>query len=345
LLHLLINDRCFNIFKGIGASAAMDEKENGIDLKEMDVILENPTLDLKAIRKSRGLILKDMSSSTKVSLSNLKAIEEQKFELLPDPIYARAFIRAYARALDIGGEEALSLYDKYLESLEPDKNRNKILKKLAGKKRHTKYWIWLTIASCVIVITGFFYLHQWSFDDSREMKELAPVGEIESAEKLQDFSGDVPALEKDDKTLETESSDLSGSTDISDVNDIKDTGQVIERDRQPEIEGERPTEETTSDETVVGEKDVPDEAVPTEEAPYTLVIEASELTWIQINRDEKPPFEVMLRPGERITEKASEKFGLIIGNAAGVDISFQGKPLGIIGKHGEVVLLTLPADM
>jgi len=129
LLHLLINDRCFNIFKGIGASAAMDEKENGIDLKEMDVILENPTLDLKAIRKSRGLILKDMSSSTKVSLSNLKAIEEQKFELLPDPIYARAFIRAYARALDIGGEEALSLYDKYLESLEPDKNRNKITRR------------------------------------------------------------------------------------------------------------------------------------------------------------------------------------------------------------------------
>ncbi|MBW2557234.1 MAG: helix-turn-helix domain-containing protein [Deltaproteobacteria bacterium] len=323
----------------------MDEKENGIDLEKMDVSLENPTLDLKAIRESRGLILKDMSSSTKVSLSNLKAIEEQKFELLPDPIYAKAFIGAYARSLDIDGEELLSLYDKYLESLEPDKNQNEILKRLAGKKRHEKYWIWLTIASCVIVITGFFYLNHWSFDDSREMRELAPVGEIESTEKLQDFSGDVPALEKDDKILETVDPDLSGSTDISDVDDIKDTGQVIEKDRQPEIEGERPTEETTPDETVVGEEDVPDEAVASGKAPYTLVIEASELTWIQINRDGKPPFEVMLRPGERITEKASEKFGLIIGNAAGVDISFQGKPLGIIGKHGEVVHLILPADM
>ncbi len=329
-----INDRCFNIFKGIGVSAAMDEKENGIDLKEMDVSLENPALDLKAIRESRGLILRDVSSSTKVSLSNLRAIEEQKFELLPDPIYARAFIGAYARALDIDGEEILSLYDKYLESLEPDKNRNELLKKLAGEKRHTKLWIWLTIASCVVVITGFFYLHQWSKDDSRGMKERAPVGEVENAGELQDFSGDVLAPEKDDKTLETESPDLSGSTDISDVDDTKDTGQVIEEDRQLEIDGEQPKE-----------KVAPDEAVASEEAPYTLVIKASELTWIQINRDEEPPFEVMLRPGERITEKASEKFGLIIGNAAGVDISFQGKPLGIIGKHGEVVHLTLPADM
>ena len=53
----------------------------------------------------------------------------------------------------------------------------------------------------------------------------------------------------------------------------------------------------------------------------------------------------MLRPGDRIAEETSEKFDLIIGNAAGVNISFQGKPLGSLGKQGEVVHLTLPEDM
>jgi len=90
------------------------------------------------------------------------------------------------------------------------------------------------------------------------------------------------------------------------------------------------------------EEAVPDKAVAVEEGPYILVIEASELTWLQITLDETPPFEVMLRPGERITEKASEKFGLVVGNAAGVKIIFQGKSLGLMGKHGEVVHLTLP---
>jgi len=337
-----INGRYYNNFKGIGVSAVMDKRENNTDSKELNASLENLTFDPKAVRESKGLTLRGISSSTRVSLSNLKAIENQKFGLLPEPIYTRSFIDAYARALDIDGKEILSLYDKYLESLEPDENRNKLLKKLAGKKRHTKFWIWLVIASCVIVFTGIFYLYQWSPDGSREMRERASVGEVGNAEELQDVSGDVPsapekddiATEKDDKILETESPDLSGSTDISEVDDIKDAGQVIEEDRQPEIEGEQQKEEAA-----------PDEAVTGKEEPYTLVIEASELTWIQINRDEEPPFEVMLRPGERITEKASEKFGLIIGNAAGVDISFQGKSLGIIGEHGEVVHLTLPADM
>ena len=335
-----INGRYYNNFKGIGVSAVMDKRENNTDSKEVNVSLENPTFDPKAIRESMGLTLRGISSSTRVSLSNLKAIENQKFGLLPEPIYTRAFIDAYARTLDIDGKEILALYDKYLDGLEPDEDRNKILKKLAGKKHHTKFWVWLVIVSCVIVSTGSLYFYQWSTDDSREMKERAPVEEIENAGEIQDLSGDVPAPEKDgitteedDKILETESPDLSGSTDISDVDDIEDTGQ-IEEDSQPDVEGEQPKEEAAPDEAVMGK-----------EGPYTLVIKASEWTWIQINRDEEPPFEVMLRPGERITEKASEKFGLIIGNAAGVDISFQGESLGLMGKHGEVVHLTLPADM
>jgi len=316
----------------------MDKKEKEIDSKELNVSLEEPTLNLKAVRESRGLTLKDMSFSTRVSYSNLKAIEEQKFELLPEPIYARAFIGAYAGALDIDGKKILSLYDKYLEGLEPPEDKNGILKKLVGKKRHTGFWIWLAIVSCVIALIGFFFLYQWDKDGRREMEERAPVEEIENAEELKDFSGDMPAPEKDGIATEedgkTPEAEDTRSTDISNVDDIKDASQVIEEDRQPEIETEQPKEEA-----------VPDEAVAVEEGPYTLVIEASELTWIQISKDEEPLFEVMLRPGDRITEETSEKFDLIIGNAAGVNVSFQGKPLGSLGKHGEVVHLTLPDGM
>ena len=345
LRPMWIDDRDFNIFKGISVSATMNKKKNYIELEEVDTGLETPAFDLKTIRESRGFTLRDMSSSTRVSLSNLEAIEEQNFGLLPDPIYARAFISAYADTLDIDGKKILSLYNKYLEGLESVKDKNELLKRLAEKKRHTRFWIWLTLASCVIVLTGFFYLYQWNKDNSRELKKWVPAEEVGNTGEIQGPSGGVPAPEKDDivtegnyKTPETESLDLSGSTDISDVDDIKDTGQVIEEDKQSAIESgqsdlknEQPKEEA-----------VPDKAVAVEEGPYILVIEASELTWLQITLDETPPFEVMLRPGERITEKASEKFGLVVGNAAGVKIIFQGKSLGLMGKHGEVVHLTLP---
>ena len=336
MLPMWIDDKCLSAFKGTGISTpgikTMDKKENDIDSKGSNVNLEESTIDLKEVRESRGLTLKDLSFSTRVTYSNLKAIEEQKFELLPEPIYARAFIGTYANALDIDGKKILSLYDKYLEGLEPGENENELLKKLAGEKRRTRFWIWLVIISCIIVLAGAFFLYQWNKDDSRGIKEQLPVGEIHS------LSGDVSAEEKDNNIVEREETALETDSthpeDLSAADGMKDTDSVLEENGHPEVEDEQPKE-----------KAVPDEAVTGEKRPYALVIKASELTWIQISKDGEPSFEVMLRPGDRITEETSEKFDLIIGNAAGVNVSFQEKLLGSLGKHGEVVHLTLPADM
>ena len=77
---------------------------------------------------------------------------------------------------------------------------------------------------------------------------------------------------------------------------------------------------------------------------YRLIIEAREVTWIRIVKDNKDTGEILLRPGEKIERDASDSFFLDIGNAGGVDISFQGKPLGALGKHGEVIHIRLPTE-
>ncbi|MGZ3580241.1 MAG: RodZ domain-containing protein [Syntrophales bacterium] len=50
---------------------------------------------------------------------------------------------------------------------------------------------------------------------------------------------------------------------------------------------------------------------------------------------------MLLQPGEKIEREASQ-FIIIVGNAGGIDITFQGKSLGNLGKEGEVVHITLP---
>ena len=236
------------------------KRKNDIDSIEVNIGSDDSTLDLKAIREAKGLTLESMVSSTRVSLSTLKAIERQTFELLPEPVYARAFIGVYAHELGIDGEEILSRYDVYLAGLEPDENRNKILKKLAQKKGHAKFWIWLVIASCVIICIGFFSFYQWSQDGGQAMRDLTPVEDVKQAGELQGVSDDMPAApeqesiaveeveiqdssermtkpgndevisaeaEGDDSTRKTEEAD---ATDISNVEDIQDTAHVIGED-------------------------------------------------------------------------------------------------------------------
>ncbi len=61
-------------------------------------------LDLSALRQHKGLSLRQIADSTKISLRFLEAIEEGEFDVLPGGIYDISYIRQYAR--EIGCEEA-----------------------------------------------------------------------------------------------------------------------------------------------------------------------------------------------------------------------------------------------
>lgn len=79
-----------------------------------------------------------------------------------------------------------------------------------------------------------------------------------------------------------------------------------------------------------------------EQGRYRLVVEAQALTWIAITADGDSASEALLKPGDKIERTASDHFQLVIGNAGGVHLTFQGKPLGSPGKSGQVIRLRLP---
>jgi len=88
--------------------------------------------------------------------------------------------------------------------------------------------------------------------------------------------------------------------------------------------------------------------VPVEKASFpagrehTLIIKASERTWIQIQEGSSAPLDVILYAGDSYTRKSSLPLAILIGNASGVQVTFDGKILGGLGEAGEVVRLKLP---
>lgn len=63
--------------------------------------------DLTALRQQRGLSLEQIAQVTKIRASWLRAIEEGRWEELPEGIYRRSYIRQYAR--ETGADAALLL--------------------------------------------------------------------------------------------------------------------------------------------------------------------------------------------------------------------------------------------
>lgn len=84
------------------------------------------------------------------------------------------------------------------------------------------------------------------------------------------------------------------------------------------------------------------ESPPVTASKLILHINVLEDTWIKIIADNQEPKEYTLRSGDQLEEEANRGYNLLIGNAAGLKLKLNGKPIKISGKEGEIVNLQIP---
>ena len=83
------------------------------------------------------------------------------------------------------------------------------------------------------------------------------------------------------------------------------------------------------------------EPAPTDAAHVRVGLSADEKTWISISSDGKNVFAQSMEPHETKIVEASSKVRLLVGNAGGLEISLNGKPIGPIGPRGQVRVVEL----
>lgn len=268
---------------------------------------------LRQLRESKGLSIKAASSETRISPSVLTAIENEAFELLPEPVYSRAFIGTYARFLGAEGLDVLKRYNEYTA----EKERGRLRRESSRKEARSQMRRGIVLLVVLILCALAFFSYQYFFSGNDSSGITQQVGVV---------------MEQADRP---DTMPVAGSPVEPPV--PEDAG-VIRGEEAPA------PEETAMPEPIVPPAPEPQ---PPETPQYTshhLHIEATEWTWLEITRDDDLPFEILMKPGDTLSRDASDKFVMIVGNASGVRITFNGEPLGSLGKHGEVVLLTLPRE-
>jgi transcriptional regulator with XRE-family HTH domain len=71
--------------------------------------------DLRNARELTGLSLSDLATRTRIPQRTLRAIEENDFSNIPQGIFARSFIRTYAREVGVDPDEAVAQYRSMTE--------------------------------------------------------------------------------------------------------------------------------------------------------------------------------------------------------------------------------------
>lgn len=65
---------------------------------------------LRHQREARSVSLREIADSSKISLRYLDALEQDRFDVLPAPVFARGFLREYARVVGLNPDEVVNLF-------------------------------------------------------------------------------------------------------------------------------------------------------------------------------------------------------------------------------------------
>src|SRR6185295_15205946 len=63
---------------------------------------------LRRQREAREVSLREIADRTKISMRYLEAMEEDRYDLLPAPVFARGFLREYARYVGLNADEVIN---------------------------------------------------------------------------------------------------------------------------------------------------------------------------------------------------------------------------------------------
>ncbi|QAZ67530.1 RodZ domain-containing protein [Solidesulfovibrio carbinolicus] len=150
-----------------------------MDLREIGTMLREE-------RERQGLSLETVSDKTKITRSCLAAIEEGNDGLLPHPVYAKGFIKNYARLLGVDHEEFAARLSTVYQVEEPTPFRDISLAtdipddacgcSVPSLAPRPPVMLWLAGAGAVIVVLALgWYLFARVFSGSESSGEAKPA--------------------------------------------------------------------------------------------------------------------------------------------------------------------------
>lgn len=265
---------------------------------------------LRDRRLEQGISLEVISAQTRIGMSNLLSIEREDHQQLPAVVFVVGYLKAYAQAVGADPAEAIRRYHAsrraYLDTLKTD---------VVVRSSGARFWFRLFGALCLVAALiglSLFGFNRWQ-DASRTEKPVMPAPK--------------PAAEDAVKSRKPEPTTASPA-------EAPKTGPVEKTAQQPAA---------AADAAAPGADERREPAADLKPAPpLSLTVLAIEETWLKVITDNQKPVEYMLKPGQKVALGGTNGFNLLIGNAAGVTLTFNGEPVTVPGKSGQVVTLQLP---
>lgn len=139
---------------------------------------------LRRQREMREITLRDIADRTKISLRYLKAMEDNRFDLLPAPIFAKGFLKEYARYVGLSPDEVVNHYLAVQQQEMPEQEARKDQASRPHRGQPVQSWTWgLILVLAVVALLALIVFLVWYADRrSRRLGDGTPPGIAAPAE-------------------------------------------------------------------------------------------------------------------------------------------------------------------
>lgn len=285
----------------------------------------------RTAREAREATLEQMVSRTRIQEAHLRALEADSFEQLPERVFTKGFVRAYARSLELDEEECLRLFAEcsssfYQDEKESEGVRTMFLRKEDERKERTSRAMVVLLVGGLLLLGGMV-LHQQQ-SPSRSIFSRFSQQPVDPRDEV----ASKPA--RANEVVEDRQPSLVEPPD--DVSSVSNTESVLKTEAAG-TSGESAVGDGASTPSVLSPDSAPASTTDSENGPLVLEIRTLDMTWAVIRSDEDTPQEVLLRTGEVVRRQARDRFLLTLGNAGGVEVRLNGELQGPFGGAGVVV--------
>lgn len=277
---------------------------------------------LRQERLRRNVELQQVSEELKISSRLLEAIEADEYGKLPGGVFGKSFVRQYAGLLGLDGEEVAAQFERAVQS--PELAHLTELKRpaaaislprmdeprfSAGRQRS----VLPSLIAVVVVMLICSGVYAW-WQRNRQLAAVRP--QIPLAAETRRATPPQPAAQTQQPPAQTRQQAAETTT----------AGAAL----APETAAPQPA----------SQPGVPQPLVPDAEAAGTAAVRVelvvAEPVWVSVRRDGRSIYQGELKPNEIRTVAANTEIILRLGNAGGLTIVLNGKPIPSPGPRGQI---------
>jgi cytoskeleton protein RodZ len=283
-----------------------------------------PTLGqkLREERQRRGWTIDQLANETRINRQYFEAIEKDDIGSLPGGFFYRSFVRQYARLLELPDSDYAAELQRSLD----EESSIASMQESALPQRHI---------DVPPIPTG-------RIDTILETRRLAVrLGGLVLVLAL--CSGIYTFWVR----WKTQQEDAARFNQPAITEPVK---KVEQRPVTPAPPPTAPADTAANAEPPKTEAppqpaaDKPAEPAPAATGAVQLIVRAKELTWVGVWQGEKVLFGNVLRAGETRGFGSPDRLRVRLGNAGGVELEWNGKPVTDIGPKGQVRTVDFRAD-